>query len=154
MKTSKRKINGGEESPPEAIDRSMNRLEARFGAVLDKAIRTFPWLSRVRTGLCAGCDREHAASWRQFSHACHHKDVVCWAGAAETELTDSEIDGIAAHELGHIVANELRLPAHRGVRRFRRVTERVEAEANEAAAAMGFRVIYNARTLEELTPQI
>lgn len=140
----------GEESPPEAVDCLINRLEARFGAVLQKAIRTFPWLSRVRMRLCPGCDREHETLWRQFAHTGHARNGVCWARAAETELTDGEMDGIAAHELGHLVAWELRLPEHYAIRHRGVVTQAVEDEANETAAKMGFSVIYNARKLEEL----
>lgn len=129
----------------------MNRLEKRFGAVLQTAIRTFPWLSRVRMRLCPLCDREHAANWRQFSHACHRAGAVCWARAAETELTDSEIDGIAAHELGHIVADALGLPAHRRTGQGYLDREGVEAEANDMAWRMGLRIWYNDRTIEDVT---
>ena len=109
-------------------------------------------------GFCDLCDREHKASWRQFAHACHFKDTVCWARAAntnlvdlKTDLTDAEIDGITAHELGHIVANELGLEHHR---KTRRRTKGVEDEANFAAAAMGFVVRYNSDTLPELVSAI
>jgi hypothetical protein len=91
--------------------------------------------------------------WRLFAHTGHRRDVVCWAKAAETELTDAEIDGIAAHEMGHIVSWELRLPHHDRCRFRGQVTQEVEDEANETAAKMGMPVIYNARKLEEVTPQ-
>lgn len=127
----------------------MSRLSTRFGAVLHQAIGTFPWLSRVQMCYCDQADREHRKSWRQFAHSCHHKDIVCWAPAAETELTDLEIDGIAAHELGHIVADEMGLPAHRATRESGRRTPEVEDEANRAASLLGFRIRYNKRELEE-----
>lgn len=128
----------------------MDRLNARFGAVLNQAIRTFPWLSRVRMVYCPEVDREHRKSWRQFSHAGHRKNVVCWARAASKELTDREIDGIAAHELGHIVGDEIGAPAHRASRQRGKGDEAAEREANLLALAMGFRVVYNARSLEEV----
>lgn len=127
----------------------MDRLNARFGAVLQKAIHTFPWLSRVRMRYCPQADWEHRKSWRQFSHACHRRDIVCWARASE-ELTDREIDGIAAHELGHIVGDEIGAPAHRALSPSPSRMKAVEREANLLALSMGFRIRYNARKLEEL----
>lgn len=129
----------------------MDRLSVRFGAVLHQAIRTFPWLSRVRMAYCAQADREHRKSWRQFSHAGHKKDVVCWARAASRELADSEVDGIAAHELGHVVGDETGSPAHKASRRRGKGNSAAEREANLVALAMGFRVVYNKRSIEELS---
>lgn len=128
----------------------MDRLSSRFGAVLHKAIRTFPWLSRVRMAYCPQADREHRKSWRQFSHACHQKNVVCWARAAGKELTDTEIYGIAAHELGHIVGEEIGAPAHRRAFHQGAGDEATEREANLLALVMGFRVVYNKRSIEEV----
>lgn len=127
----------------------MDRLSSRFGVVLHQASLTFPWLSRVRLRYCSMADREHLKSWRQFSHACHRKDIVCWARAAGKELTDTEIYGITAHELGHIIGEEIGAPAHRRARDRGAGDEAAEREANLLALTMGFRVVYNSRKLEE-----
>jgi hypothetical protein len=99
---------------------------------------------------CPQADREHKRSWRQFSHAGHRKDIVCWARAAGKELSDTEICGIAIHELGHIVGDEIGSPAHQASRRRGKGDAAAEREANLLALAMGFRVRYNRRSVEEL----
>jgi len=127
----------------------MDRLSVRFGAVLKQAIRTFPWLSRVRMAYCPLADREHRKSWRQFSHACHRKDVVCWARASGKDLADPEIDGIAAHEIGHVIGDSLEFRRHRASRGRGKGDRATEMEANFIARMFGVELYYNERGLEE-----
>lgn len=128
------------------------RVETLFGLVRGHAALKFPWLGAVKVQFCKQADAEHRKSWRQFAHTGHHLYVVCFARAAELELTDEEILGMSAHELGHVVGTRLRYPEHTKRGRGKRTPKRVQDEADRIAReVLGFTGLrYNKRTLEEL----
>lgn len=131
---------------------SAGRLERGFRAVLDHCAALFPALRRVRLRFCRDADRAHRRKWRLFAHANHHPWTVCFARAAERELTDLEILGMSAHEIGHVVGDYLGTPAHR---RFSggggKTPQAVQDEADAIAGEMfGLEIRYNRRTLQEL----
>lgn len=130
----------------------MTRLEILFGLVRDHAAARFPWLSQVKTGFCPLADRDHAKKWRQFAHTKHRVYTVCFARAAEMSLTDEEILGMSAHELGHLVGIRLRYPEHSRPVTGRRTPKPVQDEADRIAReVLGFEGLrYNKRTLQEL----
>ncbi len=113
----------------------------------------FPWIGSVQVKFCSTADRMHKKTWRFFAHTAH-VDVytVCFARAAELELTDEEILGISAHELGHIVAIAQRKPAHLVLSNPPHWKKPAELEADRIAKRiLGFTGLrYNRRTLEEL----
>lgn len=129
----------------------MLRIATFFSLVRERAEKTFPWLSTVTVKLCALADADHRESWRQFAHSGHHENAVCYAKAAEHELTDAELIGTAAHELGHVVAAALGLPEHRRLPASGLHTPpEVQAEADLVASDhFGIKIRYNARTIQE-----
>ena len=91
----------------------MGRVETLFGLVRAHAAMRVPWLSKVRVKFCPLADGYHKTKWRFFAHSGHlGVYTVCFARAAETELTDEETLGVAAHELGHVVAIRDGWPEH------------------------------------------
>jgi hypothetical protein len=58
---------------------------------------------------------------------------------------------MSAHELGHIVGEELAFPEHRKARHSSGTPLAVQAEADWIATrVLGFKLRYNRRTLQEL----
>lgn len=133
----------------------MGRVATLFGLVRAHAAQRFPWLGKVEVRFCVSADREHRKRWRQFAHTGHDPYTVCFARAAERELTDEEILGMSAHELGHVVGTRLRYPEHMKPGRGRGTPQRVQDEADWIARKLlGFPTLsYNRRTLEELRVQ-
>jgi hypothetical protein len=78
--------------------------------------------------------------------------TVCFAKAAEFELTDEETLGMSAHELGHIVGKRLRYPEHSRPIITKRTPQVVQDEADRIAReVLGFETLrYNKRTLQEI----
>lgn len=132
----------------------MGRVEILFGLALAHAAVKFPWLSKVKVHFCKKADADHKKKWRQFAHTNHDVYTVCFARAAEIELTDEEILGMTAHELGHIVGMRLRYPEHSRPEGGRSTPKRIQDEADRIAReVLGFTSLrYNRRTLEELKP--
>ena len=131
----------------------MSRVEILFGLARAQASVRFPWISRFRVAFCELCDRRHRAKWRNFAHTNHRVYTICFARAAETELTDEEILGISAHELGHVVGTRLRYPEHAIHTNPPHWKEPAELEANRIAVEVlgfdGLRI--NRRKVQELT---
>lgn len=130
----------------------MGRVETLFGLVRAHAALKFPWIGCVKFAFCSTADRHHAQKWRQFAHTNHRVYTVCFAKAAESELTDEEILGLGAHELGHVVGKRLRYPEHTRPQKGTRTPKRVQTEAdNIAREVLGFSGLrYNNRSLQEL----
>jgi|RhiMethySRZTD1v2_1073278.scaffolds.fasta_scaffold843859_4 hypothetical protein len=129
-----------------------SRVAVLFGLARDHAARRFPWISKFKVEFCAQADRHHGKKWRQFAHTNHRVYTVCFAKAAEVDLTDEEILGISAHELGHIVGIRLRYPEHSVVANPPHWKEPAELEAQRIAVeVLGFtKLRMNKRTLQEL----
>ena len=128
----------------------MSRVEELFGLVLSYAAKKQPILRSVRVRFCRLADDYHRRAWRFFAHSNHLRVyTVCFAKAAEKELTDGEILGVSAHELGHVWAILKRLPVHE---RSKDRSPELEEEANRVARdVLGFSGLrYNARTIQEL----
>jgi hypothetical protein len=131
----------------------VGRVEILFTLVRAHAAMKFPWLAKVKFAFCSVADRHHAEKWRQFAHTNHRVYTVCFAKASETELTDEEVLGMSAHELGHVVGKRLRYPEHTKSHPRSKGTPRVvQDEADRIAIeVLGFRGLrYNRRTLQEL----
>lgn len=127
----------------------MRRLELAFLRVRQQAAQAFPWLDGAELKICRGAEAEHRKSWRQFAHTGHGKFKVCIAASAEELLRDDELVGIFAHELGHIVGDELKFPEHSRPWRGEKTPERVQREANEISRDFfGIKVRYNARRIQ------
>lgn len=129
-----------------------SRVSVLFSLVRAQASVRFPWIKQVKVALCPLADRHHARKWRQFAHTNHRVYTVCFAKASETELTDEEILGISAHEIGHLVGIRLRYPQHAVVSNPPHWKEPAEQEANRIAReVLGFESLrVNKRTLQEL----
>lgn len=127
-----------------------SRVGTLFRIVRDYAALKVPWLSKVKPVFCTIADGYHKKKWRFFAHS-GHLDVytVCFAKAAERELTDEEVLGISTHELGHVVAIKDGWPEHATATGR---SAKVESEADRIARhVLGFRNLrYNLRTLQEL----
>lgn len=130
-----------------------SRVETLFGVARSHASRVMPWISRVKVRFCKNADRSHRSRWRLFAHT-EKLSVytVCFAKAAERELTDEEILGMSAHELGHVVGLKLKYPEHSKPMRGPETPKAVQDEADLIAReVLGFRNLrYNRRTLQEL----
>lgn len=125
-----------------------SRLSRAFCRLRRRVEIRVPELSGMRLRICPLADREHEESWRRFAHTLHRYDTICFAAAAETELTDRELYGILAHEFGHLIADRLNAPAH-----LDGSDEDAQAEADLAAAViLDVPVRYNERALEEVSP--
>ena len=129
-----------------------SRVELLFGLARGHAAVRLPWIGSIRVAFCCRADAEHKRKWRQFAHTNHVVYTVCFARAAERELTDEEILGMTAHELGHVVGTALRYPEHSKPRRGSGTPQTVQREADRIARrVLGFEGLrYNRRTLEEL----
>lgn len=132
----------------------MGRVETLFGLVREHAAASarFPWIRKVGVQFCKLADKAHRLKWRNFAHTDHAVYTVCFAKVSESELTDEEILGIAAHELGHIVGIRLRYPEHARLNPPH-WKKPVEEEANRIAReVLGFEGLrINRRTLQELS---
>lgn len=127
-----------------------SRVGTLFRIAKDYAALKVPWVSKVKPVFCKLADDYHRQKWRYFAHSGHlGVYTVCFARASDEELTDGEVIGISAHELGHVVAIKERFPEHE----FHLTRHpHVEEEANRIARhILGFRGLkYNLRTLEEV----
>ena len=130
----------------------MTRVETLFRIALNHAALRFPWMRSVKFAFCPLADRHHGKKWRQFAHTDHRVYTVCFAKASETDLTDEEILGLSAHELGHIVGKRLRYPEHSRAITTVRTPKAVQDEADRIAReVLGFEGLrYNKRTIQEL----
>lgn len=126
------------------------RILSIFGAVLAHCAAIMPVLRRVKVKFCRDADRAHEEKWRLFAHANHHPWTVCFARAADLELSPCEVVGMSAHEIGHIVGDYLGLEAHRTMLgNGRRTPKAVQDEADEVARKIfGIEIRYNSRTLQ------
>lgn len=123
-----------------------------FDAVIERASIALPWILKMSPTGCAMADADHEKSWRQFAHTGCKKNKVCFARAAETELTREEMIGMVAHELGHVVGDELQLPEHSKPWKGTKTPQAVQDEADAAALRFfGIAVRYNARSIQEAT---
>jgi hypothetical protein len=128
--------------------RLVQRVAARGG---------YSWLLRIPVRFCKLADRAHRERWRLFAHTENPKVgvyTVCFSRAAERELTDEEILGMSAHELGHVVGGMDRWPEHSKPQRGPETPQAVQDEADRIAReVLGFRNLrYNRRSLQELRP--
>jgi len=130
----------------------VTRIETLFRVVREHAAARFPWIRSVRFAFCSLADRHHAEKWRQFAHTEHRVYTVCFAKASEFALTDEEVLGMSAHELGHIVGKRLRYPEHSRPTTAKKTPKPVQDEADRIAReVLGFEGLrYNKRTLQEL----
>jgi hypothetical protein len=128
-----------------------DRLAAAFDYVVRRASKKLPWLKGVKLRFCNGADAEHRRKWRQFMHSGDRRMTVCAARVAETLLTDKELVGMFAHELGHVVGAELGFPEHAKSQRGSGTPKPVQREADWIARnVLGFKTLrYNRRTLQE-----
>lgn len=127
------------------------RIDTLFRLVRGYAATRVPWLDAVSWKTCRFADRVHEKEgWRFFAHS-GHLDVytVCFCRAAEYELSDEEIIGISAHELGHVVGIRDGWPCHEYTTGR---DMRIEREADRIAkTVLGFRSLrYNRRALQEI----
>lgn len=128
------------------------RLASAFDYVVDRSAKKLPWLLGAKLRFCFVADKDHRKKWRQFMHSNERKMTVCVAEAAEVELTDKELVGMFAHELGHLVGSELKFPEHMKPQRGSATPKAVQVEADWIAKnVLGFKIRYNRRTLQEAT---
>lgn len=131
------------------------RVKEAFDQIVGIASRRFPWISDAKLRYCPSAEKDHRESWRQFAHTNHRPRTVCFARAAETALTWAELRGMIAHELGHMIALELGLPAHLADEKDRAGDETPHAVQDEAdyvaRELLGIPVRYNRRTLQEIS---
>ncbi len=131
------------------------RVKEAFDQVVEIASRRFPWIFDAKLRYCSSADKDHRESWRQFAHTNHDPRTVCFTHAAETALTWAELRGIIAHELGHMIALELGLPAHLADEKDRASDETPQAVQDEAdyvaRKLLGIPVRYNRRTLQDVS---
>jgi len=129
-----------------------SRVRSAWNKVLSKATRRLPWLKKAKLHFCQDADRAHRKKWRLFAHANHHRMSVCIARAAEQELTDNELVGMLAHELGHVVGDALDFPEHKKITKSKGTPFKVQAEADWIATrVLCFPIRYNKRELQEAT---
>ncbi len=131
----------------------MGRVETLFSLVRAHAALKFPWLGQIKLRFCDLADADHRKKWRQFAHTNHAVYTVCFARAAEDELSDEEILGMSAHELGHVVGKRLRYPEHTRAIPSKKTPKKVQDEADRIAVkVLGFEGLrYNHRTLQEIS---
>lgn len=108
----------------------MKRVEKVFRGVLRAVRQRLPWVPALSAAPCRQADLEHKESWRQFAHQGHVEGAICFAGAAGDELTLEELIGLSAHELGHVVAEKIGLPAHRKQVKDGKTPKAVQDEAD------------------------
>ena len=130
----------------------MSRVEVLFCLARTHAALRFPWLDKFKMKFCPKADRDHGMKWRQFAHTNHRVYTVCFAKASEVELTDEELLGVSAHELGHVVGIRLRYPEHAARANPPHWKEPAEQEAQRIAIeVLGFEGLrINRRTLQEI----
>lgn len=129
----------------------MTRIETLFRAVREHAAGKFPWIRSVKFAFCSLADRHHTQKWRQFVHTEHRVYTVCFAKAAEGELTDEEVLGMSAHELGHVIGKRLRYPEHAKPIVTKRTPKAVQDEADRIVReVLELNLKYNKRSLQEL----
>ena len=131
------------------------RVRRAFYRVVEVLFRTWGVrANRMTIDPCVDADAHQAKAWRQFAHAlCRGPFNVCFARAAETELTDAQLIAISIHEAGHVIAEELELPAHAASRDddSEKTPEPVQAEADDIIFRItGLRIVYNGRTCQEV----
>lgn len=127
-----------------------HRVASAFDYVVARATRKLPWLRNVKLRYCQSADAEHRKKWRQFMHAGDYPMTICVARASDRELTDSELIGMLAHEISHIVGMELEFPEHAKPVRRGKTPKAVQDEADWIARnVLGFKIKYNRRTLQE-----
>lgn len=127
-----------------------SRVSAAFRLVIKRASKRLPWISRTKLRFCANADADHKRKWRQFMHSNERPMTVCAARAAEVEMTDSELVGMIAHELGHVAGEALGFPEHAKHTKAGKTPQAVQDEADWIARhVIGFKVRYNRRTLQE-----
>mgnify|MGYP001562475383 CR=1 FL=1 len=90
------------------------------------------WALGTKLQSCEQANDEHAASARQFMHAGHRKNTICYAHAT-LSLARPWIIGLLVHEFGHLVLGgpNMDLPKH---------SEQAANEAGEAAT--GIKVVF------------
>jgi hypothetical protein len=131
--------------------KSISKLSRILSQVLEVARERSPWIPSVRIRHCPLADRDHRKKWRQFAHSLHVPGFICFAREAAHEMTEREIFGMTAHELGHIVAMKLKLPEHMKPARGQGTPKRVQDEADTVAELLfGIPIRYNRRTLQEV----
>lgn len=129
---------------------NLDYLSRVLTKVLKVARLRSPWIPSVRIRHCDLADRDHRKKWRQFAHSLHVPGFICFAREAAYEMTQREVFGMEAHELGHMVAMKLRLPEHRKPARGKGTPKRVQDEADVVSALLfGIPIKYNRRTLQE-----
>lgn len=131
----------------------IGRVKSIFQSVLAHARKQYP-IPGVTVGFCPTADRDHEKEWRVFAHTGHKEGKVCFAKAAEKDLTDGEIRGISAHEIGHIVAQRIGLPGHLKMETTKGegTPKKVQEEADGVAFhVFGLPLYYNSRNIEDLS---
>jgi len=88
------------------------RIRETFWLLSDHALWMIPELPSRRIQICKLADTDHKKTWRVFAHTLHEEGTICFAAAAEEELTQEELAGIMAHEFGHLIAAHLKWPGH------------------------------------------
>jgi hypothetical protein len=128
-----------------------SRAKEAFEIVRSHAAHALPWIRDVRFHFCPEATKLHQMRWRLFSHSCHIPMTVCWARAADWYLSDDELLGVNAHELGHVVGSALGFPQHSKPIRGQETPPAVQKEADMIAdRILGMSVKYNKRTLQEI----
>lgn len=132
-----------------------DRVKSIFAKAQDFAHAIIPFPSH-QAKFCAEADRLNALRGRVFGHTSHSKGVVCWAKAAETELSDQEILGISFHEIGHIIAEEMgTLPGHNLDQSGDETPQATQDEADEIVRQiLKVPLYYNKKTLQEVSPGV
>lgn len=130
-----------------------NRVKRLFREAYTFAKARYP-LPPLKAEFCPISDRLNLSDPRVFGHTSHRKGVICWARAAETELSDAEVLGITFHEIGHVIAEELRnLPGHNLVPKGDKTPEPTQREADEIVRQiLRVPLFYNRRTIQEVAP--
>jgi hypothetical protein len=90
-----------------------------------------------------------------FCHTLHHGlNTVCFAGAAEKELSEAHLLGMMLHELGHIVCESLGTYYHRAIVAGAKTPDEVQMEADVFVAKdLGFKTYTYKKTLEWVSPE-
>lgn len=131
-----------------------SRVKSIFQEALAFANERYP-LPPLKAEFCPISDQDNALEGRVFGHTGHRKRVVCWAKRAEEELSDSELFGIAFHELGHIIGEQMGdLPGHNLVSKDGKTPQATQLEADEIARQiLRVPLYYNERTIQSVAPE-
>ena len=76
--------------------------------ITDRAVRGgHPGAASIRhvVGECEFAEEDHMVSDRQYAHSLHVPNTVCWCKAS-LDLPETNIMGIAAHEIAHVLRGE------------------------------------------------